>query len=157
MPENEFTQDYKICLSLFCLNTCGKKNYKTVMWHTEVSGVSLFRSWQSWTTRGNKIVILINTCQYYYTHWLHPSKIVNQLNLTKHLSKPKGCVCYRMAPSPPCDKNMRSPCTVLLCKVGEQSVCLSMALKITTVIIARILCARRYCQWIPGILCWMGK
>lgn len=97
------TQDYKICLSLFCFNTCEKK-HKTVMWHTKGSGVSLFRSWQSWTAGGNQAVALPNTCQHNYAHWLHPSEMVNQLNLTKQLSKPEGSICYRTALSPPCDK-----------------------------------------------------
>lgn len=122
----------------FVLTPVEKKKYKTVMWHTKGSGISLFRSWQSWTARGNKVVILINTCWFYSTHWLHPSEIVNQLNLTKQLSKPEGSLCYHMALSPPCE-NTRSPCTVLFCK-GEQSVFLSKKLKIATVIIA----------WFPG-------
>lgn len=52
---------------------------------------------------------------------------------------------------------MRSPCTVLFCKVGEQSVSLSRKLKIATVIIAWFPRARHCCRWIGGTLQWMRK
>lgn len=61
-----------------------------------------------------------------------------------------------MAPGPPCEK-MRSPCTVLFCKVGEQSVSLNRKLKIVTVIIAWFPRARHCCRWIGGTLQWMRK